>query len=372
MGRLINEAAPQWVKGRETVWVGDLSTPIKFRRVKAKSQFLDPRKGYQVTEEGLQVRHDPLTGRTGHFARFGTIKPQRLPLESYSNPEMKGFCPFCSDVRHTATPKFLESILPDGRLSKGEALLIPNLYPYDVYSAVIIMTREHVVPLEKLNEKILVDSFSLGAAFLKRIRAIDPSPPYHLMDWNYMPPSGGGLVHPHQQYFATEFPGNQVIDEMTSSREFYREHGINYWKELVRIEQHLEERYIGGIGNSHWLTAFVSLGVLGEIICIFPDVHSIDDFNEEHISELVSGLGKIFSYYVDKDIFSFNAALFFGPANQGFFSAHFRIIPRTFLNMRDSASDLCFYQALHQEPVCVVLPETLCAEARPYFGSSAP
>lgn len=139
----------------------------------------------------------------------------------------------------------------------------------------------------------------------------------------------------------------------------------------MRIEQYIAERYIGSIDNSHWLTSFVSLGVLGEIICIFPDVHSIDDFNEAHIYELVSGLRKVFSYYVDRDIFSFNTSLLFGQENQDFFSAHFRIIPRTFLNTRDSASDLCFYQALHQEPVCVVLPEMLCKEVRSYFNSSA-
>lgn len=351
--------------------MADGSTPIEFRQVEARSLFLDPRRGYELTEEKLQVRYDPLTHRTGHFARFGTIKPQRLPIESYSNPEVKGFCPFCFELRYKATPEFPESILPDGRLSKGEALLIPNLHPYDVYSAVTIMTMEHVVTLEKLSEKILLDSFSIGVAFLKRIKAIEPSLPFHLMDWNYMPPSGGGLVHPHQQYFATEFPGNQVTEEIKCSKKFYEEHGVRYWKELVRIEQHIDERYIGSIDSSHWLTSFVSLGVLGEIICIFPEVYSIDDFNEAHIYELVSGLRKIFSYYVDRDIFSFNASLFFGQENQDFFSAHFRIIPRTFLNTRDSASDLCFYQALHQEPVCVVLPEVLCKEVRTYFTSSA-
>lgn len=81
----------------------DISTPIKFRQVEAKSLFLDPRREYQLTEEKLQVRYDPLTRRTGHFARFGTIKPQRLPIESYSNPEVKGFCPFCFELRYKAT-----------------------------------------------------------------------------------------------------------------------------------------------------------------------------------------------------------------------------------------------------------------------------
>lgn len=346
------------------------STPIEFRRVEAKSVFLDPRKEYQLAEGKLQVRYDPLTRRTGHFARFGTIKPEKVPIETYSKSGVKGFCPFCSELRYKATPKFPEYVLPHGRLSKGQALLIPNLYPYDIYSAVTVMTVQHVVPLEKLEGKILSDSFSVGVAFLKRIKAVDPSLPYHLMDWNYMPPSGGGLVHPHQQCFATGFPGNQVMDEMRCSAEFHREHGKNYWKELIRVEQRIGERYLGSIGSSHWVTSFVSLGVLGEIMCIFPDVYTISDFDDTHIQEMVSGIRSIFSYCVDSDISSFNTALFFGPENQDFFSAHFRIIPRTFLNTRHFASDLCFYQALHQEPVCVVLPEVLCQEVRAYFRGS--
>ena len=64
---------------------------------------------------------------------------------------------------------------------------------------------------------------------------------------------------------------------------------------------------------------------------------------------------------------SFNASLFFGPENQDYFSCHLRIIPRTFLNKRDFAPDLNFFQALLSEPISVMLPEKLCEEAKGYF-----
>jgi hypothetical protein len=35
--------------------------------------------------------------------------------------------------------------------------------------------------------------------------------------------------------------------------------------------------------------------------------------------------------------------------------------------MRDFAPDLNFYQALLGEPVCVIAPEKLCGEPKPYF-----
>lgn len=344
-----------------------MPSKIEFQVVESESTFLHPRKGFSPTVEKFEVRIDPLTGRTGHFSHFGAIKPQRLSLESYTTPEIKGFCPFCLENRDRVTPRFMESVVPEGRLSRGEALLIPNLFPYDIHSGVMVMTDHHVVSLEELNEQRLGDAFSLGIEFLKRIRSISPVLPYHLMTWNYMPPSGGGLVHPHQQYFATNHPGNQFVDELRASEAFFGTHRLNYWAELIEAEQKINKRYIGQIGSSHWLSSFVSLGILGEIICVFPDVFSIGNFTDDHIRDLVSGLLRVFKYYSGTEVYSFNASLFFGPEGQEHFSCHFRIAARTFLNMRDYAPDLNFFQALLSEPVSVILPEELCKAARVHF-----
>jgi UDPglucose--hexose-1-phosphate uridylyltransferase len=231
----------------------------------------------------------------------------------------------------------------------------------------MIMTDEHVVPLSGFDEKRLSDALMLGMEFLKRIRAVDPSLPYHLMTWNYMPPSGGGLVHPHQQYFATKHPGNQFVDELMASEAYYTAHRANFWQRLIEEEARIGERYIGCTGVAHWLASFVSFGFNGDVICIFPDVFSIDDFTENHTGWLISGLRNIFRYYESTGIYSFNAALFFGPEDQKSFSCHFRITPRTFLNMRDFAPDMNFFQTILAEPVCVKLPEELCREAKHFF-----
>jgi galactose-1-phosphate uridylyltransferase len=344
-----------------------MSSKINFQVFNSESTFLHPTKGFSPTTERFEVRVDPLTGRTGHFSHFGAIKPQKLNLDEYATPEIKGFCPFCLENRDTATPKFTEDVAPEGRLTRNEALLIPNLFPYDIHSGVLIMTDEHVVPLQELSEARLFDSLVLGVRFLKRIKALSPSLPYHLMTWNYMPPSGGGLVHPHQQYLATANPGNQFLDELRASEVFAVSNGSNFWSELTDTEQHRGERYIGAIGSSHWISSFVSLGILGEVMAVFPDVFSIDDFTDTHAQGLVSGLLNVFKYYAATGVFSFNASLFFGPEGQDYFSCHFRIVPRTFLNVRDYASDLNFFQALLSEPVSVIMPEELCKSVTPYF-----
>lgn len=344
-----------------------MSSPINFQIIESESAFLDPRSDYKPTAVKFQVRMDPLTGRTGHFSHFRGLSPQKLDLESYAKPETKGFCPFCPENREKVTPKFLKEVLPEGRTSRGEAMLVPNLFPYEVHSGIMIMAADHVVPLSGFGEKRLFDAFLLGIEFLKRTGIVSPSLPYHLVTWNYMPPSGGGLVHPHQQYFATEYPGNQLMDELKASQTFYATYGKAYWVELINEEMRRRDRYIGQTGNAHWLASFVCFGRLGDILCVFPDVFSIDDFNENHINNLVPGLLKVFRYYESAGVYSFNMSLLFGPKGQQSFRSHLRMAPRTFLNMRDFASDMAFFQTMLAEPVCLKLPEELCLEAKKYF-----
>ncbi len=341
---------------------------IEFRVVESASTFLDPRKGFEPSTVDFQVRFDPLTGRSCHFSHFGALKAQELDLPGYERPEVKGFCPFCSDKRDKATPKFTPDIVPGGRQMRGEACLVPNLFPYDIHSGVVIMTDDHVVGLSGFTQDRLADSFSLGIDFLRRIHSLDRDLPYHLMTWNYMPPSGGGLVHPHQQYFATRFPGNQFMDELSGSERFSDTHRKNYWHTLIETEMSGNVRYIGRAGDTHWIAPFVSMGLLGEIMCIFPDVFSIGEFKDKHITDLVSGLEKVFRFYEHEGIFSFNASLSFGPGGQDHFCCFFRLVPRTFLNTRDFAPDLNFFQAVLSEPICIVLPEDLCRDIRPYFA----
>lgn len=108
-------------------------TLVKFEVVNCRSTFLDPRKAFAENTEEFQVRIDPLTGKSGHLSHFNAIRPQRLFLHDYERPEIKGQCPFCLEMRGKSTPRFVDRVLPEGRLTRGEATLIPNPYPYDIY-----------------------------------------------------------------------------------------------------------------------------------------------------------------------------------------------------------------------------------------------
>jgi UDPglucose--hexose-1-phosphate uridylyltransferase len=350
------------------VRIGAMKRPlINFRIEESSSQFLDPRKGFQPASVAFQVRFDPLTGRSGHFSHFGAVGSQPLDLDRYRADSGRGFCPFCPDHRDSATPRFSESLIAGGRIALGEALLVPNLFPYDVYSSVAIMTGDHVVSLDGFDSDRLKNAFTVGLTFLKRVAEVDESLPFHMMGWNYMPPSGGGLVHPHQQYFATSQPGNTFRDEFSAARDYYSTWGQNYWSVLADEEADRGERYVGTVGDSHWMVSFVSRGIAGDVLVVFPEAFSIDHIGGSELESLTSGLLRLFAYFRDAGIFSFNALWCFGPKGQEFFPSHLRIVPRTFLNTRDFASDASFLHTLLEEPVGAVLPEELCVSVKAYF-----
>ena len=341
---------------------------IRFHVERLGSRLLDPRAGGAEAVAPVEVRQDPLTGRTAHVAHFGAIEPQPLDPRAYARPEVWGFCPFCPEHAERSTPAFPPDIFPEGRLRAGQALLIPNLYPYDVHGAVCVLTREHVVPLEGLTPELLIDALGLGLRFWHRVQAAAPEHPCPLMGWNYMPPSGGGLVHPHIQFFSTRSPGNRYLAELEASERFLRESGRDYWSALVDAEEGLAARYLGRTGGWCWLSAFAPAGVLGEVVGVLPGAWSLGALDPPALEGLARGLARCFEAFRALGIHSFNAAGLVGPPGQRHFAAHVRVAPRTFLNLRDFAPDLNFFQCLLDEPVCVVRPEDLAASMAPFFG----
>lgn len=336
---------------------------------------LDPREDFALKTVDTDIREDPLTGDSGRLAHFGMIKAKRDDLSGLDTPEARKFCPFCPENIEAMTPRFSEDLLPDGHLHRGEARVICNISPYDRYSALTVMTRDHLVTLDQMTEGLLQNAFQAGLDFCRVVRKKEPDLPYYFIGWNYMPPAGGGLIHPHQQVIITDAPGNLHRKTVESSRRFARQHGANFWNELCRVEQEKGERYIGNIGRGHWLAPFVPLGVLGEFMAVFPGVQTPDDLQEETLDDLVQGLKMLLKYLDAQEIYSYNLGLYFAPyladtdlEPETYYALHLRLIPRTYLNLKHKPSDTSLFQVALQEPFSVVAPETLCQEVKPFFG----
>ncbi|MGB4125885.1 MAG: hypothetical protein WBK58_06195 [Dethiobacteria bacterium] len=342
---------------------------LQFNKKMVYTNLLDPRENFSLKTIETEIRSDPLTGETGRLAHFGMITPQKEDYSAWDTPENYSLCPFCPDNIEKVTPKFPPDLLPEGRLRKGQTTILPNISPYDQYSALAVMSKAHVVPLEKMTAALLKDAFAAGIEFLCRINARENALPYQLMIWNYMPPSGGGLVHPHLQVISSDSPGNLYRKTLAKSKDYHRQFGQNYWQELCVTEKKQGERFAGQVGTGFWLTPFVPLGVLGEFMVVFPEVRTIFEMDETTLQDLVAGMERLFAYFQSVGIASFNMGLFFAPAgeDEDCFSLHARFIPRTFLNLAQKPPDTNALQVVLQEPFTVVRPETQCAELKKFM-----
>lgn len=340
---------------------------ITFKKEILETSFLDPRQNFDKYTQKSEVRYDPLTGRTSHIAHLGVIKPQPLDLDELDSKEVRARCPFCPDKRKQFTPKFLPDTFPAERLERGEALVVPNIAPYDSVSAVTIITGQHIVPLEDFTAKRISDAVGASLEFLQIVQGKRPELPYKLLCWNYMPPSGSGLIHPHMQAFATRFPGNLYQNEFDAARKYCRETRRIYWQDLIDAEKRAQERYLGCTGRAHWLSAFAPLGMIGEIIGIFPDVYALEDFTSDVLEESTDAFMRIFEYFKKQGISSLNASICFGPQEEKFFPAYWRVIPRTYLNLHEKPADANFFQMLLREPISTVWPEDFCRAVKPFF-----
>jgi UDPglucose--hexose-1-phosphate uridylyltransferase len=342
----------------------------EFKSKTVVTTILDPRQNYEKTNIETEIRFDPLTNETRRLAHFGAmIRMEKDDFSSLDTPEARKFCPFCPENIEKVTPRFPPELIGEGFLKLGQVRVISNIAPYDQYSALTIMGPKHLVTLKEFTVSLLKDSFQAGVEFCRLVAKKEQELPYNIIAWNYMTPSGGGLAHPHQQVIITDFPGNLIRKNLECSKEYYQRHGKNYWEELCRVEEEKGERYVAKLGRGHWLIPYAQLGVLGEYMVVFPELHTIHDLQEEGIEDLAEGLVRVFAYLDSQNIYSFNMGLYFAPAGEAenYFSLHARIVPRVYLNLTQKPPDTNILHIILQEPYSVLWPEELCSNLKPSF-----
>lgn len=339
---------------------------MEFKSLTKVTRFLDPREGFAERQVESEVRFHPLTGKTSRVAHFSVRGKARTDLGDLVEAT-RANCPFCPEVIDRVTPRFPADLIPEGRLHRNEATVVPNLFPYDVYSALTVMTRSHYVPLKAFTGEVISDAFELSLAFFEQAGRDDPEAAYGLINWNYMPYSGGSQIHPHLQVYATSTPGNLLSAETAASRAYREQNGRHFWDDFVNREKRAGERFLGEVGSTFWCTAFAPRGVLGDIVAVFPESCSCRDLTPARIADFARGLLRVFAYYDAAGIGSFNLALYPGPEKQDYFWTHAVVSARTSVNPLVHASDVNTLQHLYDESFTIIGPEELAKEVRAFF-----
>ncbi len=336
---------------------------MEFVKVLKTSKFLDPAQGFSATERYSEVRVDPLTGRTSRILDFPVKEVLRADV-SRQVELSRGLCPFCPGVVEAVTPKFHPDLVSRERYSRGEALCVPNVFPYDENGAVCIICREHYLPLRSFTPRILGDALSCCFEYLEDVVIRQPEMVFQSVNWNYMPLAGGSIIHPHLQITASSSSTNYYAHVVPCLARYREETGRDFWADLRDEEQKNAERCISAAEGVTWLAAFAPLGVF-DVMGILHEALRPGDVTGQTLRELVQGILNVLEYIDSLNMGSLNMSLYFLGGNP-LFVPHVRICPRVSIPPLDT-SQVNYMKMLHDESLTTLKPEDICKDLQAFW-----
>lgn len=345
---------------------------IEFRSETKRARLHDPRKAFAAVDVESEVRRDPLTGNSARICHF-TLKAMPPPDLTEIVRVTGEQCPFCPERIEAVTPRFPDELVPGGRLRRGGALVVPNLFPYDDVSAIAALCPEHFHAMDAMPERVVADGVVAARDFLQlAARRFEPGQGYGIVTWNYMPPAGASQVHPHMQVVATADPGNALRRELAAAHQWREQRGGAYLEALIETER-AGPRWVGEQGGVAWLVPFAPSGLLGDAMAVFPGRTAVTDLTEADIAGFSRGLVRILRGFSAYGLWSFNLCLMpdaFG-ASVGRHWVVARLLPRFYLNPALHISDASYMHLLLEERFAMIHPEQVAARLRDAWNAPA-
>jgi hypothetical protein len=131
---------------------------MALRRERLTARMRDPASGETISTK-VEVRWDPLTAHSSRILPDrGLMAPNDFDLEGFAR-ETQPRCPFCAERLQHLTPRLSAELDSDGRITRGEAVLFPNLHAYSSNSAVSVYSpRLHYLPLGQMTDSLVRDN----------------------------------------------------------------------------------------------------------------------------------------------------------------------------------------------------------------------
>ncbi len=148
---------------------------IQFQSYKCQSKLLSPLKGFQEDFHDIEHRSDPLTNTRSIIGYSLRDKAQIVHGETdYDRinkiaQESKVNCFMCPEKVLSMTPKYTPDLLPQGRISIGEATLFPNLFPLSEFHAVCSLTHAHYLNLSDFTPELLANGIQTCLEFITQV-----------------------------------------------------------------------------------------------------------------------------------------------------------------------------------------------------------
>ena len=290
---------------------------MEFLCEKRSARLHSPLKNFELDEQLVEHRRDPLTGRGSvvlrgrrdYVKRYFQSDEQLLDETAQRTRES---CPFCPEKAAKSTPKFPVELLPEGSIQVGEARTFPSLFAHSEFNAVTVITNSHYLSPKELTARLLADALEASTRYLSIVHEKNPQVRYGAVLMNCLPPAGSTVVHPHMQALATDHAFDMLAEVDAKTREHWNARGSNYWEDLIKEEKTRRERYLGSAGSSDWIMTYSPTGS-DEAWGITFDSADLTNISKSALSDLADGLARVLKFYDELDIRSFNAVLFSAP-----------------------------------------------------------
>jgi len=307
---------------------------IKFEKTIKHARILNPLKNFQEAIITFEYRTDPLTARNttvingmlNYINRFLTSDKELLDSVV---EKTRTNCPFCPESVKTKTPMFTRDFLEEGRIFVGDATVIPNLLGHAERSLLVVLSKEHHLKLKDFSPKLVFDGFKGGVAYLQRLSELEPSIRFPVFVFNYLPPAGSSIFHPHMQVLVRDRPFYLVKLFLEKSKAYHGKNKSSYWLDLVQKEKG-GERHLFESKGVEWLVPFAPLRGLNEVQAVVRGKSHLLELNDEEWTGLAEGISKILRFYHGEGYVSFNIILLSGPIDEhlDYFDVNLRMISR--------------------------------------------
>jgi galactose-1-phosphate uridylyltransferase len=340
---------------------------ICFKASEQVVEFHNPLKNGDLDRQKIEVRLDPLTGRQSIMPETLKGKASILfPETDYEYlyhrfEETRKQCFMCDGKWLETSPRYPETIIPEGRLVRGETVLFPNLFPLAPYHAVVKVGDKHGRTLDDFSGSLLFDAFKVSLDFIRACFKANPEVGFFTINANFLPPAGGSILHPHLQILGSPLPMTHHGLLLEKSLAYYTDTGSCYWLDLIETERESGQRWLGEIGSSCWFTAFSPLGA-NEVNSVWPGTSNFLDWDDTDIQTIAEGVRRVLLTYHDLKFSTFNFSCFSGPLGQAApeFRCFLRLINRQNMHPHYRTDDY-YLQKLLENEIIIYPPEDLAS-----------
>jgi UDPglucose--hexose-1-phosphate uridylyltransferase len=340
---------------------------LEFKKRMIAAEYESPFDNFKTVKMTGEIRSCPLSHHVTRLLPYRIKEFTRVDLKPVIEQSKGLGCPFCPESIAAKTPRFPKAFIPEGRITLGETTIFPNAFPYDEYSAVAVISGEHFLTPSQFSPQLLKNGLAASLVYLRKAKEAFPDARYGLLNWNYMPLAGAGLVHPHVQVAALREPTVYQRLILQREKDYEASGGGSIFDDLVAEEMKTKERYLSRTGAWHWVTAFAPRGIY-EFWAISPQAGSVLEMEESSLGDLALGINAILRFLESKGVQAFNLSWysFYRPELKGLRNL-VAVIPR--VNFPPfGTSDVNYFDRLQGESIAFAAPETVAPQVREFFS----